>query len=175
MDIPDKIFFKIGEVSQLAGVKAYVLRYWETEFSIVPQKSRAGQRLYRRRDVERILLIKRLLYTEKFTIAGARKCLARFGRDGIAGGFDLEQGIAEAEGKTEPQPLLDVSGLPSNASSEIGVMSPEGRPAAVASSLVSASQEERRQDELRWIASVKEEVCALQALILTIRNEKFSK
>jgi DNA-binding transcriptional MerR regulator len=71
--VPKKAYFRIGEVSRLTGVKAYVLRYWESEFpSIVPTKTRANQRLYRREDVERILTIKRLLYQERYTIAGAR-------------------------------------------------------------------------------------------------------
>lgn len=72
--IPDKLYFKIGEVADLAGVQPYVLRYWETEFKeICPVKSRSNQRLYRRRDVETVLSIKHLLYDEGFTIEGARK------------------------------------------------------------------------------------------------------
>lgn len=74
MTLPDKIYFKIGEVARLTGVKPYVLRYWETEFrSIQPVKSRSGQRLYRKRDVELILRIKELLYEQRFTIEGARR------------------------------------------------------------------------------------------------------
>ena len=73
-DFPDKIYFKIGEVARLTGVKPYVLRYWETEFrAIQPVKSRSRQRLYRKRDVELILKIKELLYEQRFTIEGARK------------------------------------------------------------------------------------------------------
>jgi DNA-binding transcriptional MerR regulator len=72
----DKLYFKIGEVADIVGVPAYVLRYWETEFRAVkPQKSRAQQRVYRRRDVVTLLKIKHLLYEQKFTIAGARKQL----------------------------------------------------------------------------------------------------
>jgi len=75
--IPQKLFFKIGEVCELAGVQAHVLRYWETEFPMLtPQKNRAGQRTYRRRDVEMALRIKELLYDEQYTIAGAKKKLA---------------------------------------------------------------------------------------------------
>ncbi|MDP8222327.1 MAG: MerR family transcriptional regulator [Candidatus Lernaella stagnicola] len=75
-EIPKKLYFKIGEVSEITGVKPYVLRYWETEFNIVrPSKTRTNQRLYRRKEVELILEIKRLLYEEKFTIAGAKKVL----------------------------------------------------------------------------------------------------
>jgi DNA-binding transcriptional MerR regulator len=79
--IPDKLFFKIGEVCHLVGVEAHVLRYWETEFpTLQPQKNRAGQRTYRRKDVEMALRIRELLYDEGFTIAGAKKKLATEGR-----------------------------------------------------------------------------------------------
>ena len=75
--IPEKLFFKIGEVCELAGVQAHVLRYWETEFTMLaPQKNRAGQRVYRKRDVEIALRIKELLYEDQYTIAGAKKRLA---------------------------------------------------------------------------------------------------
>ncbi|MCC6389776.1 MAG: MerR family transcriptional regulator [Bryobacterales bacterium] len=75
-EIPDKLYFRIGDVSKLAGVKAFVLRYWETEFpQLAPKKSGTGQRLYRRKDVEAVLEIKRLLYDERFTIEGARNYL----------------------------------------------------------------------------------------------------
>lgn len=71
--IPDKLYFRIGEVSELAGLPAYVLRFWETEFpQLKPTKSGTGQRMYRRRDVENLLVVKKLLYEEGYTIAGAR-------------------------------------------------------------------------------------------------------
>ena len=74
--IPDKLFFRIGEVSDIVGVKPYVLRYWESEFDLIaPEKSNSRQRLYQRRDLELLQEIKRLLYDEGFTIAGARKRL----------------------------------------------------------------------------------------------------
>ncbi|MBW2689498.1 MAG: MerR family transcriptional regulator [Deltaproteobacteria bacterium] len=74
--IPDKLYFKIGEVAKFTGIKTHVLRYWETEFkSIRPNKSRSNQRLYRKQDVELILHLKDLLYNQGFTIAGARKKL----------------------------------------------------------------------------------------------------
>lgn len=74
--IPEKLFFKIGEVCELTGVQAHVLRYWESEFPMLsPQKNRAGQRTYRRRDVEIALRIRELLYDDMYTIAGARKKL----------------------------------------------------------------------------------------------------
>jgi DNA-binding transcriptional MerR regulator len=75
-EIPDKLYFKIGEVSDLLGVEPYVLRYWETEFTALsPKKSGTGHRLYRRKDVELLLRIKHLLYERKFTIEGARQSL----------------------------------------------------------------------------------------------------
>jgi DNA-binding transcriptional MerR regulator len=75
-DIPDKQYFKIGEVAEIAGVEPYVLRYWETEFrTIRPEKTRSNQRLYRRRDVETVLQIKKLLYDEGFRIDGAKRRL----------------------------------------------------------------------------------------------------
>jgi DNA-binding transcriptional MerR regulator len=75
-EIPDKLYFKIGEVSELLGVEPYVLRYWESEFPVLsPKKSGTGHRLYRRKDVELLLRIKHLLYEKRFTIEGARQSL----------------------------------------------------------------------------------------------------
>jgi DNA-binding transcriptional MerR regulator len=84
-EIPDKLYFRIGEVSRLAGIKPYVLRFWETEFpGLGPKKSGTGHRLYRRKDVELVLEIKRLLYDKRFTIEGARKALDSRGKvDGL--------------------------------------------------------------------------------------------
>lgn len=76
VELPDKLFFKIGEVARIVGVEPYVLRYWETEFrNVRPRKTRGGQRMYSRGDVETFLRIKGLLRDEGFTIAGARKRL----------------------------------------------------------------------------------------------------
>ncbi len=75
-EIPDKLYFKIGEVSEILGLEPYVLRYWETEFPVLsPKKSGTGHRLYRRKDVELLLRIKHLLYERRFTIEGARQSL----------------------------------------------------------------------------------------------------
>ena|SRR5580700_2105339 len=75
-EIPNKLYFRIGDVARLAGIKPYVLRFWETEFpGLGPRKSGTGHRLYRRKDVEIVLEIKRLLYEQRFTIEGARKFL----------------------------------------------------------------------------------------------------
>jgi len=73
---PSRLFYRIGEVSRLTGLEQYVLRYWETEFpQIKPDKGRSGQRIYTKKDLDTILLIKQLLYKEGYTIAGARKKL----------------------------------------------------------------------------------------------------
>jgi DNA-binding transcriptional MerR regulator len=73
---PEKIFYRIGEVSRIVGVEPYVLRYWETEFSFIkPNKNRSGQRVYRKKDVELLLHVRRLLYQERYTIEGVRKKL----------------------------------------------------------------------------------------------------
>ena len=74
-EIPDKFYFKIGEVSRILGVKPYVLRFWESEFRISPTKNKSQHRVYRRQDVETLIEIKRLLYEERFTIEGAREKL----------------------------------------------------------------------------------------------------
>ena len=74
-ELPDKLYFRIGEVADLVGVEAHVLRYWETEFKLRPHRSSSGQRLYRKQDVSRFLRVRQLLHEEGFTIAGARKVL----------------------------------------------------------------------------------------------------
>jgi len=76
--IPEKLYYKIGEVSEITGIEPYVLRYWESGFKIVsPSRTNSKQRLYRKKDLELILEIKKLLYEEKFTIAGAKKKLQK--------------------------------------------------------------------------------------------------
>jgi DNA-binding transcriptional MerR regulator len=76
-EVPDRLYFRIGEVSDITGVPPYVLRYWESEFpALQPKKSGGGQRLYRKRDVVMVLEIKKLLYQERYTVAGARRRLA---------------------------------------------------------------------------------------------------
>ncbi|MCX7634325.1 MAG: MerR family transcriptional regulator [Syntrophales bacterium] len=76
--IPDKAFFRIGEVSKILGVQPYVIRYWESEFDAIrPQRTSSSQRRYRRQDLETLIIIKELLYTEHFTIRGAKQELPR--------------------------------------------------------------------------------------------------
>ncbi len=106
-EIPDKLYFRIGDVARLAGIKPYVLRFWETEFpSLGPRKTGTGHRLYRRKDVELVLEIKRLLYEKRFTIEGARKFLEAKGKN------DAQPGPqpAKTQGKLFPDaaPLLDI-------------------------------------------------------------------
>jgi DNA-binding transcriptional MerR regulator len=101
-EVPQKSLFRIGEVSRLTDTKAFVLRYWETEFPMLqPVKSPSGHRLYRREDIETVFEIKRLLYGEGFTIAGARKHLA----DLAAGGAVLVAEPAAPERITSAPPL----------------------------------------------------------------------
>ncbi|MCG6533509.1 MAG: MerR family transcriptional regulator [Syntrophales bacterium LBB04] len=85
--IPEKSYFRIGEVSKILGVAPYVIRYWESEFkSVRPMRARSDQRLYRRTDVEELILIKELLYNEKFTINGANKRLREMKKQGAVDG-----------------------------------------------------------------------------------------
>ena len=98
--IPAKRYFTIGEVSELCDVKPHVLRYWESEFAMLaPQKNRAGQRVYRKRDVEMALRIKELLYEDMYTIAGAKKRL---------------EGEMKTDAPPDPTPVTPVASAPSS-------------------------------------------------------------
>ncbi len=119
--IPEKLFFKIGEVCELSGVQAHVLRYWESEFPMLaPQKNRAGQRTYRKRDVEMALRIKELLYDDQYTIAGAKKKLATE----LRGASKLKVVTPEMTGQREllssahTQPVLQRENMPPSLSAE---------------------------------------------------------
>jgi len=99
-----RLYYRIGEVSRITGVKPYVLRYWETEFRwMTPPKSRSKQRLYRVKDIETILLIKRLLYEERYTIAGARRRLRELGAARSGSG---RSGASEAPEPADPRARL---------------------------------------------------------------------
>ena len=113
-EIPDKLYFRIGEVSRLAGIKPYVLRFWETEFSTLgPKKSGKGHRLYRRKDVELVLEIKRLLYEKRYTIEGARKYLESKVREGSAKTQEMAARAAAASSHSQgdlfrnPPPIFE--------------------------------------------------------------------
>jgi DNA-binding transcriptional MerR regulator len=99
----DKLYYRIGEVSKLTGVKAHVLRYWETEFRwMVPPKSRSKQRLYRKRDIEFVWLLKRLLWDERYTIAGARQRIQDLGvEDALASLADPTAKKLSGDGEVE--------------------------------------------------------------------------
>lgn len=144
--IPEKLFFKIGEVCELAGVQAHVLRYWESEFPMLaPQKNRAGQRVYRKRDVEMALRIKELLYEDQYTIAGAKKRLT----NELRGGGKLKV-VGEEDGHGVSE------------SSETNGASESFRPAGYTSSVVPLAAEERQglkqlAAELRELLSLLEQ------------------
>jgi len=97
---PDKLYYKIGEVAQMADVRTSVLRFWETEFEFLrPEKSTKGQRLYSKREVDLVLQVRRLLYDEKFTIEGVKKRINPKGR------------LINSEDLLPPPPAVDYSGL----------------------------------------------------------------
>ncbi|PLX80786.1 MAG: MerR family transcriptional regulator [Desulfuromonas sp.] len=107
-EIPDKLYFKIGEVAELTGVKPHVLRYWESEFRVLnPPKSRSKQRLYRKQDIEKILQVKDLLYKQGFTIAGARKQIRSLSRQKPAD--NMVQPSPRADAEASPQLPLQFS------------------------------------------------------------------
>jgi DNA-binding transcriptional MerR regulator len=100
-EIPNRLYFRIGDVARIARVKPHVLRYWETEFpAIAPKKSSSGQRMYRREDVEQVLRIRHLLYERRFTIEGARHFLSETTDTEATGA--LRATVAAADEPTEP-------------------------------------------------------------------------
>lgn len=142
--IPEKLFFKIGEVCELAGVQAHVLRYWETEFTMLaPQKNRAGQRVYRKRDVEIALRIKELLYEDQYTIAGAKKRLAN---DLRAGG---KLRIVSSEGGEE----------------EFAGDAPETAEFGIEPSVVQANSDARTGEERQALRRVSKELREILTLL----------
>jgi DNA-binding transcriptional MerR regulator len=110
VELPDKLYFKIGEVGDIVGVKQHVLRYWESEFpSIRPQKSRTNQRLYRRKDVEAVIAIKHLLYDRKFTIEGAKKYMKEQGVDASLPPVDVDAVAENVRQQTIGEMSLEIS------------------------------------------------------------------
>jgi DNA-binding transcriptional MerR regulator len=96
-NLPDKAYFRIGEVSKLLQVEPYVIRFWETEFkSVKPVRATSGHRLYRKKDVEALILIRKLLYEERFTISGAKQYLSKAGQAEPLGDTEIDhQRLAE--------------------------------------------------------------------------------
>lgn len=114
--IARKVYYAIGEVCDLVGLKPHVLRYWETQFDVLaPNKNRAGNRVFRSKDIELILLVKHLLYDEKYTIEGAKQKLQEMRRSGELA--EERQEVLEPEVlatmKSELRELLDILTLPS--------------------------------------------------------------
>jgi DNA-binding transcriptional MerR regulator len=110
VELPDKLYFKIGEVGDIVGVKQHVLRYWESEFpSIRPQKSRTNQRLYRRKDVEAVIAIKHLLYDRKFTIEGAKKYMKEQGVDASLPPVDVDAVAENVRQRTIDEMSVEMS------------------------------------------------------------------
>ena len=101
MSIPEKLYYKIGEVAHMAGVRTSVLRFWETEFEFLsPEKSTTGQRLYSKKEIDLVLLVRRLLYEEKFTIEGVKKKISSKGKN-----------LSEAGLVQKGQPVQDFQSL----------------------------------------------------------------
>ena len=111
LQIPDKFYFKIGEVSRILNVKPYVLRFWETEFQLSPAKNRSQHRVYRRQDVETLLTIKRLLYVERFTIEGARTRLKEMARERQQMKLALEENPYRTELRQLKQELIRIKAI----------------------------------------------------------------
>jgi len=164
--IPEKLFFKIGEVCDLLGVQAHVLRYWETEFPMfAPQKNRAGQRTYRRRDVEMALRIKELLYDERYTIAGAKQKLSSDLR-----GVNRENGMS-ARPKTPTRSLQP----PPSLAAKFG--SPQSTENVVEGSKPNAAPSDDQRAALREIAKELQGILDLldegEAEIATPMSDEF--
>lgn len=105
--IPEKTYFRIGEVSKILGVDSYVIRYWESEFnSVKPVRTKSDQRLYRRKDVEELLVIKNLLYTDKYTISGARRQLSKLKGEVVRDDHDLNLLIEIKNGLREIRDII---------------------------------------------------------------------
>jgi DNA-binding transcriptional MerR regulator len=146
--IPEKIYFKIGEVCELVGVQAHVLRYWETEFPMLsPQKNNSGQRSYRRRDVEIALRIKQLLYNEMFTIAGAKKKMQTEQREGS------KAKAARAVPQTAPTPPPERVADPSAPTLFDDFYESPGNGAAVSTAPASGEMNNSQREAIRTLAS----------------------
>lgn len=172
--IPDKLYFRIGDVAKLCAVPAYVLRFWETEFpQLKPNKGGTGQRLYRRRDVEIALRIKSLLYEQGYTIAGARQVFAAESRTNDSKARETVEAATQAPSTPSPLPAEEFSREENRSPEEIGSASHEtgfagaGKPAfpgpnesglANSDNAVSDRDQRRRHEKL---VALREELRAL--------------
>jgi DNA-binding transcriptional MerR regulator len=130
IQIPDRLYFRIGDVADLIGVKPYVLRYWESEFPMInPQKSPSGQRVYRKSDVETVVMIKHLLYEERYSIEGARKRIKELRKEGELKGFKegAVAGTLSSEAEEQPQPSPETVEKTDVSKSEIRALAEELR------------------------------------------------
>ena len=143
--VPDKTYYRIGEVARYTGLKAYVLRFWEIEFKVMmPPKSRSKQRMYRRKDIETILTIKQLLYKERFTIEGARRRLLEMSRQGR----DPDRHRGGARPRCSAIRALRAAGAPRTPTPRKGATcrSRSSRTGAAPSSSAASQSEHRRGD-----------------------------
>ncbi len=157
--IPEKIYFKIGEVCEILDVQAHVLRYWETEFpQLAPQKNRSGQRSYRRRDVEISLRIKELLYSELYTIAGARKKLQN----------EIRENGRSKNGESDVEKNKTVGSSPSLFDDELQVGGASNDPTADDANFLS----HEGRDALRSLAS---QLLELREMLKTTQTKEASE
>lgn len=130
--IPDKLYFRIGDVAKLCGVEAYVLRFWESEFpQLKPNKSGTGQRLYRKRDVELALRIKQLLYVDGYTIAGARQVFAAESREAkkvAQTELPLKRGNGQAAMEAQPAAMPQLQKVRAELREILGILSSPVKP-----------------------------------------------
>jgi DNA-binding transcriptional MerR regulator len=168
VSIPEKLFFKIGEVCDITGIQAHVLRYWESEFPMLaPQKNRAGQRTYRKRDVEMVLRIKELLYEDQYTIAGAKKRLT----NELRGASKLkvvtpEMGAQVLSAPPAPQLVPAPAPVPAEPAQHFDDAHAEPEPAAPAPNSYSARPEPPQTDEGRAaLQSLREQLRDIMLLL----------
>ncbi|HKP87093.1 MAG TPA: MerR family transcriptional regulator [Blastocatellia bacterium] len=163
--IPEKLFFKIGEVCELIKVQPHVLRYWETEFPMLaPQKNRAGQRVYRRKDVEMVMRIRDLLYEEKFTIAGAKKKLQDETRSGPPRPKIAAREPAVAEETTEPVESAHLESIPLESTP------PEPAPAPAIQSMPEGSMSPQARRAFRVVKRDLEDLLTMLNSDASIKN-----
>jgi DNA-binding transcriptional MerR regulator len=159
ISIPEKLFFKIGEVCDICGVQAHVLRYWESEFPMLaPQKNRAGQRTYRKRDVEMVLRIKELLYEDQYTIAGAKKKLT----NELRGASKLK--VVTPEMSAQPTPAPNAPQLvppPESTPEETPARPQEFSPAAETAPETEVELTDERREALRRLRQQMRDLLSL--------------
>lgn len=137
--IPDRLYFKIGDVAELVGVKPYVLRYWESEFPMLsPEKKSTGQRVYRRSDVETLLMIKHLLYTERYSIEGARRRIRELRKEGTLKDY-REKAVAASGAKLDLAAPVEVA-VDRGADEDFGSDTAESVQAAEVSSVATPTE-----------------------------------